>query len=191
MKYGIMLSGGLDSAVLMGTLLIENPAINLQPFTIPKADGAALYANPIIDFLNKKFGTRVPHTILVGNPLAHHRAQSRTAFKEIFEKHDVDVVYNALNKNPPPLTNLPTAPVRDEESPDSRVILPFAKLLKSDILRIMIDNDLEDLIELTHTCTEQKVGRCGKCWQCSERMWAFDTINLSLHDEIYVDSGYL
>ena len=42
-RYGIMLSGGLDSAVLLYLILDESPTINIQPFTIPKHDGALLY----------------------------------------------------------------------------------------------------------------------------------------------------
>ena len=39
-QYGLLLSGGIDSAVLLYLLIKENPRINLQPFTIPKTDGA-------------------------------------------------------------------------------------------------------------------------------------------------------
>ena len=35
-QYGLLLSGGIDSAVLLYLLIKENPRINLQPFTIPK-----------------------------------------------------------------------------------------------------------------------------------------------------------
>ena len=52
--YGILLSGGIDSAILLYLLIKENPNIQIQPFTIAKADGAYLYADPIIDHFNKK-----------------------------------------------------------------------------------------------------------------------------------------
>ena len=74
-RYGIMLSGGLDSAVLFYLLIRSNPTINLQPFTIAKTDGAALYADPVIDHMNSKFGLSIPPTILVGDPTGFKVAQ--------------------------------------------------------------------------------------------------------------------
>jgi hypothetical protein len=175
-RYGFLLSGGLDSAVLLGLMLQELPHISIQPFTIPKTDGAALYVQPILDFFNKRFNTLLPNTIHVGDPTVHHRSQSRTAVEEIWKKHDVDFLYNAVNQNPPILNNDPYAPQRDTKSSNPKIVLPFVSLLKDDVLKLMYENGLEELVDMTHSCTEWKVGRCGKCWQCRERQWAFDEI---------------
>lgn len=176
LKYGILLSGGLDSAVLLYLIIKDYPLIDIQPFTIPKHDGAILYADPVIDHFNEKFDLKIPKTIAVGDPDAHHRLQSKTATKEIFEKYIVDKLFIAINQNPPELTDLPGAPRRDQKSNDPRIIFPFVDLYKDDILRIMINEQQEDLSEITHSCTEQKIGRCGICWQCTERRWAFSQV---------------
>jgi hypothetical protein len=175
--YGIMLSGGLDSAIMMYLIIRDNPLINLQPFTIPKFDGAALYANPIITHFNKKFDLSIPSTILVGDPTVHHRQQSTTAIKDIFNNHSVDILFSAINQNPPKLNNSPDAPKRVTKSDNPRIIFPFITLYKDAILHLMYDNQQEDLINITHTCTEQQHGRCEQCWQCSERKWAFKQLN--------------
>ena len=172
-KYGILLSGGLDSAVLFYLLIRSNPNIHLQPFTIPKFDGAALYADPIIDHINQKFKLMIPKTILVGNPNVFHREQSRTAIIDIFENHKIDHLLVGINQNPPELADHPFAPVRDKQSTDPRIIFPFVDLYKDEILKIMYKYNQQDLVDLTHTCTEQQQGRCAICWQCSERKWAF------------------
>lgn len=172
-KYGILLSGGLDSAVLLYLLIRSNLNINLQPFTIPKFDGAALYADPIIEYFNQKFELSLPKTTLVGDPTAFHRAQSRTAIIDIFENFDIDHLFIGINQNPPELADHPSAPVRDKMSTDPRIVFPFVNLYKDDILRLMYKYGQQDLIDLTHTCTEQQQGRCNICWQCSERKWAF------------------
>lgn len=176
-SYGILLSGGLDSAILLGLLVKQNPNIKLQPFTINKVDGAMMYANPIIEHINKKFDVALPATIVVGDPTVHHRQQSVTAVKDIFDNHAVDILFNALNRNPPELNDLPGAPQRTTKSDDSRVVLPFVDMLKTEILQLMYDNNLEDLIEITHSCTERQMTRCGQCWQCTERAWAFSQLN--------------
>jgi len=53
----------------------------------------------------------------------------------------------------------------------------YQDLFKDSILSMMYDNKQEDLINITHTCTEQQHGRCRQCWQCTERKWAFKQLN--------------
>lgn len=175
-KYGILLSGGIDSAVLLYLIIKEFPEINLQPFTIPKADGAFLYADPVVDHFNKKFDLQIPNTISVGDPKVHHRQQSTTAVIDIFKNHPVDHLFIAINQNPPELNDLPGAPMRDTKSDNPKIVFPFVTLLKTHILDFMFEYSQEDLIDITHTCTEQQIGRCGKCWQCTERIWAFSQL---------------
>lgn len=175
-QYGILLSGGLDSAILLYLLVSVNPEIKIQPFTIAKTDGAYLYADPIIDHFNAKFNLSIPKTIVVGDPTVYHRLQSTTAVKEIFDKHPVDYLFIGINQNPPELSSLPGAPQRAKYSPDPRIIFPFVNLYKHNILKFMYDADQQDLVNITHSCTEQQLGRCNKCWQCTERAWAFTQI---------------
>jgi len=177
-NYGIMLSGGLDSAVLMYLIVKQHPSVKLQPFTIDKTDGAALYANQIIDHFNKKFGLSVPYTIYVGDPTLHHRLQSTSAVIDIFNNYSIDYLFNGINQNPPELDNLPGAPQRDKRSNSLKIIFPFVDFLKTDILKIMVEHGQEDLMGITHSCTEQKDGRCNQCWQCTERAWAFSSIEM-------------
>lgn len=171
--YGILLSGGLDSSILLYLLTKNNPKIKLQPFTIPKFDGAAFYADPIVEHFNKKFDLDLPKTILVGNPKVYHRAQSTTAVRTIFYKYPVDILFIGINKNPPELEGLPGAPQRDTESKHSKIVFPFVDMTKDQILKIMFDEGQTDLINITHSCTERPDSRCTKCWQCTERAWAF------------------
>jgi len=177
-RYGIMLSGGLDSAVLLSLIVSENKNIKIQPFTIPKTDGATLYADPVINYINSKFETSIPKTIIVGNPIVHHRRQSKTAVKEIFEKYSIDRLFIAINKNPEELNELPGAPKRDTKSDNPKIVFPFVDLLKTDILTMAVDHNLIELFDITHSCTEQQIGRCEKCWQCTERSWAFNQLGL-------------
>jgi hypothetical protein len=177
-NYGIMLSGGLDSAVLMYLIVKHHPSVKLQPFTIDKTDGAALYANQIIDHFNKKFELSVPYTIYVGDPTLHHRLQSTSAVIDIFNNYSIDYLFNGINQNPPELDNLPGAPQRDKRSNSLKIIFPFINFLKTDIIKIMIDENQEDLIHVTHSCTEQPLGRCNQCWQCTERAWAFSKLKI-------------
>jgi 7-cyano-7-deazaguanine synthase in queuosine biosynthesis len=175
LKYGIMLSGGLDSAVLL-YLLYDQGVEDIKIFTIDKVDGSSVYANKVVEHFNRKFGIRLPQPIMVGDPSAHHSLQSRTALNDIFANHEIDILYNALNKNPPELDELEGAPVRATQAPP-KVELPFIDLYKTHIIDLMYETGQEDLLNVTHSCTEQPVGRCGKCWQCGERAWAFQKLD--------------
>ena len=155
--YGILLSGGIDSAILLYLLIKENPNIQIQPFTIAKADGAYLYADPIIDHFNKKFELTIPKTIVVGDPTVYHRLQSTTAVREIFEKYPVDYLYIGLNQNPLELANLPGAPIRSTSSTNPRILLPFVNLYKHNILKFMYADNQEDLIVLEQKLKTKKI----------------------------------
>jgi NH3-dependent NAD+ synthetase len=175
-SYGLLLSGGLDSAILLYLLILENKNLKIQPFTIPKYDGAYLYADPIIDFFNKKFSLNISKTIKVGNPNAHHSQQNVSAVKEIFKNYQIDQLFIAINTVPESLKDYPGTPNRATVSLDPKIVFPFVDLTKDKILSILFENNLEELIPLTHSCTEQTEGRCKVCWQCKEREWAFNQL---------------
>ncbi len=178
-KYGIMLSGGLDSAVLLYLLFRENRNINVQPFSIPKHDGSHLFVGGILDYFEKAFNIKIPSPILVGDPEAHHSQQSRTAVEDIFRDYSsIDYLFFATNQNPAHSFDYSQYPPdgfpnRVKGSSHPKVLMPFIDLHKDQILKMLFDYGQEELLLLTHTCTERKTGRCGRCFQCNERAWAF------------------
>lgn len=186
-KYGIMLSGGLDSAILLYIILKEakekNIKLEIQPFSIPKYDGSYLFVEGILEYLKNIFKIDIPNTILVGDPNAHHTQQSKTAVLEIFQKYsEIDFIYFATNQNPTKdfdysLYPAGSFPNRVTKSEHLKVIMPFIDMYKDQILKILFDHNQVELLNLTHSCTEQKTGRCGRCFQCNERAWAFRQLN--------------
>ena len=178
-KYGIMLSGGLDSAVLLYLILKENKNISILPFSIPKHDGSHVFVNGILEYFEERFNIKIPSTILVGDPDVHHSQQSTTAIKQIFKDYPyIDFIYFATNQNPTHDFNYDqypngSYPDRVKTSLHPKILMPFIEMYKDEILKTVFDNDQEELLLLTHSCTEQKTGRCGQCFQCNERAWAF------------------
>jgi 7-cyano-7-deazaguanine synthase in queuosine biosynthesis len=88
-------------------------------------------------------------------------------------------LFIGINQNPPELEKLAGAPLRNQKSDNPKILFPFVDLYKDAILKIMIDEEQLDLVDITHSCTEQQVGRCNRCWQCTERAWAFSKINVA------------
>jgi hypothetical protein len=184
-KYGIMLSGGLDSAVLLYLILKENKDINIQPFSIPKHDGSHVFVPRILEYFKAQFGIEIPNILLVGDPNLHHSQQSTSAIKQIFKDYaEIDFIYFATNQNPTrdfDYDRYPRGsyPDRVKTSPHPKILMPFIEMYKDEILKTVFDNDQEELLKLTHSCTEQKTGRCGQCFQCNERAWAFRQLDKS------------
>lgn len=183
----IMLSGGLDSAVLLYIMLdaYRKKFIcpKIQIFTIPKKDGSHLYVDSILEYFCRQFNIKLPSKIFVGNPEAYHSHQSTTAVLEILSKYpDIDYIYFATNQNPNEAFdysdfNPGEYPNRVKKSDHRKVIMPFIEMHKDQILKLLFDNNQQPLIDLTHSCTEWSNGRCNICFQCRERQWAFNRLD--------------
>ena len=182
-KYGFMLSGGLDSAVLLYLILKNNLSVNLQLFSIKKHDGSYRCLDNIIQFLENRTDTKLSNIIFIGDPNADHDQQSNTAIREIEEKFlDIDYVIFGTNSNPPGDVHLPGLYPRRERRFNPKILTPFRHLYKTHIVDFVFEHNLEPLLEMTHTCTEKVNDRCGKCFQCNERIWAFEELG-------YTDTG--
>ena len=187
-QYGIMLSGGIDSAILLCLLILEakNKSINLnlQPFSTVKHDKSYTYVTNIISNINTKFASQIPETILVGDPDVHHSIQSKYAAHEIHQKYPgIQKMWNGLNQNPPPPFDLNRwgpgkYPNRIRFAPSKNDLMPFIQLYKNHIIDIGLQFNLQFLFDITHSCTEWTQGRCMQCFQCNERLWAFQSLSI-------------
>lgn len=180
-RYGILLSGGLDSAVLLFLLMTEYRNLNIDPnikiFTIPKSDCSYKYVPAIINEINQQFKSNLQPTILVGNSEDHHTVQVKNATRDIFKSALVDELFIATNQNPPEeefdykqFKN--GANVRFKELTE-KIHQPFLFLQKSHIIDFMFQFNAEKLSTLTHSCIKMTDTRCTVCFPCKEREWAF------------------
>lgn len=180
-RYGILLSGGLDSAVLLFLLMTEYKNLNIIPnikiFTVPKTDGSYLYVPGVISKINEKFNSNLGPTTLVGSPYDHHTVQVRHATNDILVSATVDVLFIATNQNPPEeefdFSQFKNgANIRSKEVTDW-IHKPFFALRKSHIVDFMYQFDAAELATLTHSCIKMTDTRCTVCFPCKEREWAF------------------
>lgn len=173
-RVGIMLSGGMDSALLLYMLATKLSNV-IIPFTVPKTDGAEHYVIPIVEWVREKTYAHVDSPIIFGNPNLYHAQILGNALHRLLGHNLADWFYMAGNTYD--RKELPGGPERIGY-PNYKVISPFLDCYKTHILQAYLDYDLMELLPLTHTCTEQSVGRCNMCWQCRERQWAFKQLNL-------------
>lgn len=200
---GVMISGGFDSTVLWHTIYGECLKRNQEcrPFTIPKVDGAITYSNRMLewscDHYNRKafYPYRRPQrTRVVGyvdwtrdqsvNPFdgPEVAAQGRSGVKEVLDEGYADIVYSGSNPYPPDYEKLsdfhtPGPRNKSSETPWAHIIKqPFEDLdmTKDQLVELAHEMGwLDDISAVTHSCTEKIRGRCGYCFWCKEREWAF------------------
>jgi hypothetical protein len=172
--FGFLISGGLDSALLLYAALTLKTKLKLpgtySVFTVPRYDDSVVHSCRILNWLNDKFHSKL-ELIVVGNPDEHHSRQVLSGIHEAGAQCNLVILGDT--QNPPHLSN---GPLRSKGT-SPRLIQPFFTWTKKDTVRLAIELNLTELMELTHTCTESKTLRCNNCWQCKERAWGFSENN--------------
>ncbi len=169
------MSGGLDSSVLFALIVKLNPSIKIQPFTVKKTDGSYRFVDGIVNKTNSIFNSSVPNTVMIDNPdRMYHRRYGEYATKYIFNNHEnIEYLFNGINQNPEELLGYNGAPDRSKSETNLRIIAPFIEYTKETVVELMFEYGLEWLSDITHSCTRFSVGRCGICFQCQERRFAY------------------
>jgi hypothetical protein len=187
-RIGVMVSGGADSAILLYLLALEKSLTgsshDLIPITVPRTDGAWDYAGPIVSFINGLLGTSMPAPIMVGDPTLHHSQQTNSGEREARDKHGIEHIFYGSQKHPPvPMPGeYPGRPDRIHYTNNQGIVTttcPFAMLDKRHTMALFDMFQVWPLAAITHSCTEQTKGRCGKCYNCVERKWALDELGFT------------
>lgn len=193
-SVALTLSGGLDTALLTYLVSLELLETNRRPedyikwiFTIPKKDGAELYTDAIIEWINKKLGISLPSRTILRIPNLHstyHGLQVWNSVLYAIDRYNPDKIYLGDQRAAPDSALIdeprPHRSINLEGPMPDRVIIPFNHLYKYHTVDALHKLGLEELFNLTHSCTQLKTTRCNRCYHCQERSWAFDQLNL--HD---------
>lgn len=172
-NIGIFVSGGFDSTLLTYLLFSERNKLgtgnNFSFFTVNRTDDSVVHANKIVSYICNEFADNNSMIRIVGDPDLHHSKQVSSGITEIYDRKDIDVILLADTSNPPAVQH---GPIRTK-SLDPKIYQPFFNYTKDVLVKMAIDLNLTDIMEMSHTCTESKLLRCNNCWQCMERAWAF------------------
>ena len=175
-RIAVCVSGGWDSAVLWHIIYNEckERRQSCRPYTVPKIDGAVNYANKVLKWSGYEGETNIVGSIDSENPSDY----VKSGVIQILTEGYADVVYSAVTKYydemDPDQDRIFTAGTPFEEI----VRQPFATYTKDVTVQMAFDLGIaDDIMNITHSCTERDEGRCGYCPWCKERQWAFDKIN--------------
>ena len=149
-KIAVLISGGIDSAILYYLMLLENKNIG--------------YRHDIR-----------PISIIVGNPSLPDDRQVKSG---VLHSYDLgfDLTFCGLIEQQPEHM---IGWVQPDAKETKRFKTPLKDLNKTHIIDLVIQYKQEDLFYITHTCNKFKIGRCHKCNGCNERAWGFSQLGLT------------
>jgi Queuosine biosynthesis protein QueC len=178
-KIAVLISGGIDSAILYYLMLEENKNLGYRheivPVTIPRTEGSEYFGKLVVASMNQKFNLIKRDAIIVGNASLPDDKQVRSGVLGAYEL-GFDLVYGGVIEQQPEHMVGWTPP---ESRETKRFKTPLKDLNKIHIIDLVIQCKQEDLFCITHTCNKFKVGRCHKCNGCNERAWGFSQLGLT------------
>jgi hypothetical protein len=178
-KLGVMVSGGLDSAILYYIIQKLNIDYKLNhdvtPIIILREEGSKTHAYPVVEYVNNllnlpnqliekfDFKQKIPPHIEI--KIGVSLLKTRKKVDHIFIGLIVTRPEHAIGIDV-------TGPVDDEF-----VLFPFALLEKCHIVDLINKLNVPELFNITISC--DKGVNCGKCNGCRERKWGLTVMNMS------------
>lgn len=178
-NLGIFCSGGFDSTTLLYTIchLLDNEPRTIKVCTVPRHDNSAKHVIRVMKWIEKIFPNVKLELIICGDPDLHHSQQVLSGVLQMLESHQDTFFYLADTKVPDNLKN-EHAPERYLSSVYN-LTQPFFNYDKTFVINLADSlNVLDKISIISHTCTERTTKRCKKCWQCIERSYSFEKLNL-------------
>lgn len=174
-KIAVTFSGGMDSTLLLYMLLqdreVSQVDTEIHCFTATQC-GTKIHSQKVLSL--PEFAGKIVHHLDCDNPIDESVKPLTLKLLE-----DGWTVYGASNAVP--LEQIggryPPRPVKNPAHPN--LILPFMFLFKYHITDAYYKLGIENLINVTHTCTEQEYGECGQCFACREKAWSFDKLGIN------------
>lgn len=180
-RFGLYISGGFDSALMLHLYCIEakNRSVGtLYCITIDRGSAAIDFGKSICQWAENLHKIKIEHMIVSIPEKLHHSQHISYPSQQLF-RFGFKTLISADTQNPPIKLN-GTEPVRIP--PDANYDgwhFPFARMDKSQTVELAHQMEvLEEISKLSHSCTETDGERCGSCWQCNERAWAFQKTGL-------------
>lgn len=181
-NVAVMFSGGTDSTLLLSLLQMERLKQNfeLTAYTVENNLSIDFHCKEI---LKNPFFSNVKHVSDISNA-KRFDGIIRIGIGIVLRMPEVEMVFTGASHLPPiPISGAPD-PIRKED------ILPFSKL-RCPLIETSKDYIIQafyqipelknlDLLRLTHSCTSLPRGRCGYCFQCKEKEWAFSQLGKEL-----------
>lgn len=172
---GVYFSGGVESTLLY-YLLMKQYQGPIQPIAILQPNVSKSRLLKISEWICTSTGKEslpiydiFPNPRVEGNLLftrwAHHLLSTKI----------IDVLFVGGN---PYSTEVEDAPQR-QYLRGTKIYQPFDKLYKDEILTIYKSENIMPLLDFTHSCSIDPNNSCNYCFNCRERFWAFQKMEVA------------
>lgn len=172
-SIGVLLSGGIDSAVLLFLILLENintgNNFKINSYTMKRKDGSFDVVHDVYNFIMTKLSLPKDPLIVVGDNTLSELAQVNSGIIDVLKYNDF--VYVGIIDNRPEHSIGWVRPILKESF---RIKYPFLNLQKSHVIDILYKYNLDTLLTMTHSCNFPTI--CGECNGCRERAWGIEQL---------------
>ena len=165
-RVGIFISGGLDSALLYHLILKERK--DVVPLLVLKTNEQYNCARGVISYLQQLHSIHVEPVLLSNKDI-------KIAIREAIGLGFGTMFFGVIKEMEEFLVDWKPNNFVD----NAWIRGPLKDLDKSQIVDLVIKNNVEHLFSITHSCATQGVGRCGVCNRCRERHWGFEQLGLT------------
>ena len=179
-RIAVLVSGGLDSAILYYLLLLENKLRGsiheIVPISVMRKEGSKYFSSLVIGHVNQMFQLPYSDPIIVGDNTLAEEEQVKSGVNHAIEL-GFDIVYaGVIEQLPQHMVNWQPIPSKET----ARFKIPFQSINKSHIIDIIVKFKQEPLFYITHSCSgeQSQIGRCNGCNGCNERSWGFDQLKI-------------
>lgn len=185
-NIGVLVSGGIDSALLYFLILEENITAGLRyniiPYTILRI-GASKPALAVLNWIHNYYKLPLTDLNVVGDPLLPEIDQVQSAIDRLL-KNNVDFLYvGVMEDRPEHYVNSYDVKFKDSY----RLRYPLLNLQKSHIIDLYIQKNITELIRLTSSCNVgefRDIMPCGVCNGCQAKQWALGQMNFNLDNSV-------
>jgi len=173
-KIAVLVSGGIDSALLYYLIHLENRFTNelhtITPLTVMRKEGSKYFAQGVVDKIHEIHNLPQTPVTIVGDNTLPEDEQVKSAVKEAHTL-GFDVVYcGVIEQLPQHMVNWQPIPSKENE----HFKTPLQNLNKGHIINLCVQTHRRDLFPITHSCSRLEMGRCNECNGCNERKWGFE-----------------
>lgn len=158
-----------------------NTDINFSLYIYDRYNEPISKAQQLHSYLQNRFKSQLSSLEILKLPDIPTYEQTGMACRMLKDRHDV-IIFSG-NKYPDDNTIRPKfkQSLIDFNKVNSHDFMyaPLADFDKSDIIREYYSNGWEDILQRTHTCGNNTSEPCGECFNCKERIWAYEKLNIS------------
>jgi 7-cyano-7-deazaguanine synthase in queuosine biosynthesis len=171
----LLFSGGVESTLLL--YLISTGIVRYYPnkyltlYILDRHNKPIDKARTVVNMVFNKTKLSVPLKLLSIPTVLQHQEVS-VASKIIGLQHSIVVC--GFNKYPNDDSIRPKHLANINEG--KKLKFPFAHIEKNIIVQEFFNLGISDILPFTHSCGSDLDIPCGKCFNCRERIWAYNTI---------------